>query len=300
MNPRSGTFAVAGTEPLRQLAEEHQLQVIEITPELDARKVVREALDAGLRTFVVAGGDGSVHHIAQALVNTPGILGIVPIGSVNHLARDLEIPLEWREAFEVAVSGLIRQIDVGVISGNFFLNSAMLGLHATMSEYRERFRSVHSRWRAYLKAGRLALRHFPHVSLVVEMNGRLETIRTQTFVVAVNSYDLTQAGFVAPKVTFIDGKLSVYSLSFMTRLQFIRAAAKYLRGRLGEVPGFRAVRTASLRIDTGRPVLKVSVDGELMSLRPPVQISAVPGGLLVRAQERRAEDRPADVSLRPV
>lgn len=283
LNPRAGSFTTTDESSLRTMAEENGLRVVEIRPGIDIRRIVKETLDAGLKTFLVAGGDGSVHSVAQALVGTEGVLGVVPVGSVNHLARDLQIPLDWRAAFEVALHGELRQIDVGRINGVYFLNSVMLGIYPTISAYREHFRSLHSKWRAYLKAIRLALRQFPHVTLVVELDGRVQTVRTQMFVVAVNSYDLTATGVVSPKTTFNDGRVSIYSLSFMSRWQFIGAAAKYLRGRIGDVPGFRRVRTAQLRVDTAHRKLRVSIDGELHDMKPPLQIAAVPASLLVRA-----------------
>lgn len=284
LNPRAGTFSTSDESSLRTLAEENGLRVLDVRPELDIRKVVREALAAGMRAFVVAGGDGSVHHVAQALVNTEGVLGVVPVGSVNHLARDLGVPIgDWQAALEIALKGEIRQIDVGRVNGQYFINSVMLGLYPSISEFRERFRSVNSRWGAYFKAARLALRHFPHVTLVLEHDGRMETLRTQMFVVAVNAYDLSTVGMVAPKTTLHDGRLSIYSLSFMNRTQFIRAAAKYFRGKIVDVPGFRAIRTAQLRVDTGRGHLRVSLDGELIDMQTPLQIAAVPSSLLVRA-----------------
>ena len=284
LNPRAGTFTSADETDLRTVAEENGLRVVAIHPEINVRTIVREALDAGLKSFVVAGGDGSVHHVAQALVGTDGVLGIVPVGSVNHLARDLQLPIDdWRTAIDVALRGEVRQIDVGRINGRYFLNSVMLGIYPTLSEYRERFRSMHSRWRAYAKAARLALRQFPHVVLVLELDDRVETVRTQMFVVAVNTYDLNQTGLVAPKMSFNDGRVTIYSLSFMSRPQFVRAAAKYLRGKIVDVQGFRSVRTTHLRVDTPRKRMRVSIDGELVELETPLQIAAVPSSLLVRA-----------------
>ena len=290
LNPRAGTFAAGDESSLRTLAEENGLRVVEIEPSVDVRTIVREALDAGLRAFVVAGGDGTLHHVAQALVGTEGVLGVVPVGSVNHLARDLQIPVDdWRAAFEVAIRGSLRQIDVGRVNGQYFINSLMLGIYPTLTAYRERFRSMNNRWAAYFKATRLALRHFPHVTLVVELDGRVETFRTQLFVIAVNSYDLSQIGLVSPKTTFNDGRLSIYSLSFMNRLQFIRAAAKYFRGKIGEVPGFRSIRTPQMRVDTGRRLLRVSLDGEVADMATPLQIAAVPSSLLVRGPQQAGQ-----------
>jgi diacylglycerol kinase family enzyme len=283
LNARAGTFSAADEAEFRRRAAGHGLQIVEVTRDLDVAATIRQALSSGIRKFVVAGGDGSLHYVAQALVHTDGVLGIVPLGSVNHLARDLDLPVgDWRAALDIAVNGNVRQIDVGSVNGRYFLNSAMIGITPTISEYRERFRSVHNRFLAYVKAIRVALHQFPHVTLVIEHDGRVETLRTQLFSVAVNSYDLTQAGLVAKKATFNDGRVTMYSLAFMGRLQFIRAIAKYLRGRAAEVEGFRSIRTTSLRVDTGRRRLRFAVDGEVIELPTPLQIAAVPAALLVR------------------
>lgn len=282
LNPRAGSFTAADESELRTRAYEAGLRVVDIEPSIDVRQTVREGLDAGLRTFAVAGGDGSIHHVAQALVHTDGVLGVIPVGTVNHLARDLQIPIDWRAALDRAVNGDVRQIDVGRVNGRFFLNSVMLGIYPTITGYRERFRSTHSKWRAYARAFRLALRQYHHVTLLVDLDGHLQTMRTQLFVVSVNAYDLTQVGLVSPRVSMDDGRLTVYTLSRMDRPQFIRAAAKYFRGRIDQVEGFRQIRTRQLRIDFARAKQRVSVDGELWDMSAPLQITAVPASLLVR------------------
>lgn len=282
LNARAGSFSAADESELRKLTGENGLRVVDVVPGIDVREIVRSSLGQGLRTFVVAGGDGSIHHVAQALVGTEGILGILPIGTVNHMARDLMIPVNWREAFEIAVRGAIRQIDTGIVNGTYFLNSVMVGIYPTLTDYREQYRSTHSKWTAYAKAARLAMRQFRHVTLVIEMDGRLETIRTQLFVVSINSYDLSQAGVVALKTSLDDGRLTIYSFGFLSRMQFIRAAAKFYRGRITEMDGFRRIRTKKLRVDFASEALRISIDGELIDAPPPLQISAVPSSLLVR------------------
>lgn len=282
LNKRAGSFSPDEEEDLRSRAAEAGLRIVEVTPGVDVRRTVRESLDAGLRSFVVAGGDGSIHHVAQALVGTEGVLGIVPVGTVNHMARDLELPMDWREALEVAIRGRIRQIDTGRINGVAFLNSVMIGIYPRITEYRERFRCTHSKWRAYAKAVRLALRQFRHVTLVIERDGRVESIRTQMFVVSINAYDLSESGLVPLKTSLEDGRLSVYSFSFESRRQFIQAAAKFFRGRITEMDSFRSARTGALRVDTARGRVRVSIDGEVQEIDTPLQIAAVPASLLVR------------------
>ena len=286
INPRAGSLTPAEESELRGRAAESRLEVRDIVPGLDVRQVVRDSIDAGLRRFLVAGGDGSIHHVLQGIVHTDATLGILPVGTVNHLARDLKLPADWREALEVAMHGSIFQIDTGVINGRYFLNSVMAGLYPTMAGYREQFRSTNSSWQAYAKAFQMALRRFHHVNLILDVDDLPATIRTQMFVVSVNAYDLTQTGIVMPKLSLQDGRLTVYTLSSENRLQFVAAAARYLRGHAENVPGFRSMRASRLRIDTARPQIRLAVDGEIFQFAPPIHIAAAPSSLLVRVQRQ--------------
>lgn len=281
LNARAGSFSSAEESELRTRAYDAGLRVIEIVPGIDIRSIVRSSLDSGLRSIVVAGGDGSIHHVLQPLAGTDGILGIIPIGTVNHFARDLGIPLDWREALRIATEGEVRQIDTGRVNGIYFLNGVMLGVYPTITEYRERFRSTHSKAAAYVQAIRMGMRQFHHVTLVVDVEGKLETLKAVLFVVSVNTYDLSQAGFVARKTSLDDGRLTVYSLAEMDRRTFVRAASKFMRGKIEEVQGFRRMRTTHVRIDSARDI-PVAVDGELQDFTCPLQIVAAPASLLVR------------------
>ena len=282
LNPRAGSFSAGEDSQLREMAEQRDVAVVDVDRHTDAQEIVRTGLRDGVKRFIVAGGDGSIHHVVQALVGTEAALGVIPAGTVNHLARDLGLPTDWRTAFEVALTGQLRQIDTGRVNGIYFLNTLMLGIYPTISEYREHFRKTHSKWRAYAKATRIATRRIDSVNLVIDLDGRLEAIRTNFFAVAVNVYDLSQAGLVAPKASVNDGRLTVYSLEIENRLEFVRAASRFFRGRIEGMDGFRSVRVRELRVDTVHRRLKVAIDGEPATLKAPLQVTAVPSSLLVR------------------
>lgn len=284
LNPHAGSLGPLEHAELCTLADREGLGVVEVLPRVDVTAAVKSALSEGMKSFVVAGGDGTIHHVVQALIGTEGRLGIIPLGTVNHLARDLRIPFDWREAFEIALRGEIRQIDAARVNDRYFLNSVMIGLFPTVAQLRESFRMTHSKWRAYARALRLAMRQFKHVSLVVEIEGdRVEVVKTQLFIVSVNSYDLSQAGVVSLKTSLDDGRLTIYTLSFTSRAGFIMAAARYFLGRAEKVEGFRRIRTRQLRIDSAHRRVRVAVDGEPVEFKPPLQIVAVPASLLVRS-----------------
>src|SRR6266513_2993216 len=98
LNPSSG---VKLPPELEDSARAAGLEVVRVCPDLDCSSLIRERMRDGRRLFVAAGGDGTVNNVIQSLVHTDATLGVIPIGTYNHFARDLGIPLVWREALEV-------------------------------------------------------------------------------------------------------------------------------------------------------------------------------------------------------
>src|SRR5690606_9993051 len=96
------------------------------------------ASDADL--LVAAGGDGTITALANAMVNTDRALGILPLGTVNALAKDLNIPLELEEAMDVLAANQRQSIDVGEVDGRFFLHKVVIGLIPALAAGREHIR----------------------------------------------------------------------------------------------------------------------------------------------------------------
>ncbi|MDR2566434.1 MAG: hypothetical protein LBC97_10355 [Bifidobacteriaceae bacterium] len=123
------------------------------------------AREPGVRTVVAAGGDGTVRAVAQGLAGTAVPMGIVPLGTANLLARNLKLPLiSSREALEVALTGLRRQIDVGrlsawkadgevVIDHEVFLVISGLGFDAALVSGADSGLKRRLGWSAYFISG---------------------------------------------------------------------------------------------------------------------------------------------------
>ncbi|HEX2123735.1 MAG TPA: diacylglycerol kinase family protein, partial [Thermoanaerobaculia bacterium] len=263
-------------------ARDASLEVIELSRDLDVTHEVRQRLARGVRLFVAAGGDGTLHHVVQPLVNTEGMLAVIPIGTYNHFARDLGIPLDWRAALELALTGERRQIDTGRINDRFFLNNVSIGLYPELVARREERGRDYPRWKARMYAVYTTLRKYPHVNLAIETEHRQEIVRTHIFIVSNNSYDLSGIGIEAPRSTLSEGRLSVYWLPHTPRLQLMKLVARYLAGRVREVPGFRSFRTLRMRAQSSRPQLTVGVDGEVFTFATPLVVTIVPQSLVVK------------------
>ncbi len=269
-------------DELRAASREANIEVIEITPGLDVSAAIRERMHAGTRLFIAAGGDGTIHHVMQPLVRTDASLAILPIGTYNHFARDLGIPIDWREALAVAIDGTSREVDVARINDRYFVNNVSMGLYPDLVAKREERGRDYPRWKARLYAAYVTLRRYHHVNLLIESEHHQEAIRTHVFMVSNNSYDLSTIGIESPRPLLTEGRITVYWLPHLPRLALMRFAAHYLAGRVTTAAGFRHFRTAAMKVHTPRLVLRAGVDGEVFTFTPPLVITTVPQSLLVR------------------
>ena len=269
-------------DALRAALSEAGIEVVEIAPGLDCAREVRERTRRGTKLFIAAGGDGTVHHVLQAVVHSDAVLAVLPLGTYNHFARDLGIPLDWREALEVAVNGTSRQIDAGRINERFFINNVSIGLYPELVTKREEHGRDYPRWKARLFAFYATLRKYQHVTVAVESEHHNEVIRTHVFMISNNQYDLGRVGIEAPRETLTEGLLAVYWLPHTSRWRLMRYVARYLAGRVRTTPGFRSFRTLRMRVQSSRPHLKVGIDGEVFTLETPLVITAAPQSVTVR------------------
>lgn len=267
---------------LQAAAGERGLEVITIRPDVDINATIRRQLREERRLFVAAGGDGTVHHVMQPLVNSDASFAVLPIGTYNHFAKDVGMPLDWREALEVALTGETRQIDVARVNDRYFINNISIGLYPELVRKREARGRDYPRWKARFFAAYTTLRHYPHVSINIESEHHQEVIRTHVFMVSNNGYDLSRVGIDAPRPTLTEGRLAIYWLPHLPRIALMKFAAHYLAGRVLQAPGFRSFRTQRLKVQSRHQRLHVGIDGEVFTLPTPLTITSVPQSLLVK------------------
>jgi diacylglycerol kinase family enzyme len=282
-NPSSGAkHSAAEKEQMKTSAQEAGFEVIPLTRQIDCQTIIRERMERGIRLFVAAGGDGTINNIVQSLVNTEAVLAVIPVGTYNHFAKDLQLPLDWREALAIATSGETRQIDAARVNERFFVNNLSLGLYPELVAKREERGRDYPRWRARLYAAYVTLKKYPHVTLNIESDYHHEVVRTHVFMVSNNSYDLSRIGIEAARNTLEEGRLSAYWLPHLPRLKLASFIAHYLAGRVRETPGFRSFKTAAMKAQSAKRSLSAGIDGEVFTLNPPLVITIVPKSLLVK------------------
>jgi diacylglycerol kinase family enzyme len=211
---------------------------------------------------VAGGGDGTVNLVASALVGTGKQMGVLPLGTLNHFARDLNIPLDFDAAVENLLSGSPLEVDVGEVNGRIFVNNSSLGLYPTIVHEREKRQRLGSgKWPAFVWAAILALRRYPFVSVLVSVDGKDLTTRTPFVFIGNNEY-VMELFNIGRRERLDAGELSLYMTKQMGRLGLLRLALRALFGRLREDKDFFATRSRALTIDV-RSRARVARDGEV-------------------------------------
>lgn len=244
-------------------------------------ELAREAAHDDWTVIVAGGGDGTINAVASAVIGTEKVLGVLPLGTLNHLAKDLKIPLDLEGAARILISGHTSGVDVGEVNGHIFLNNSSLGLYPTIVREREKKQRLGSgKWPAFVWAAIAAFRRYPflHVRLIAE--GKGFDLRTPFVFVGNNKY--VMEGFNVGRRERLDkGQLSVYVSNRTGRWGLVRLALRALLGHLREEKDFLALLTDELKIKTKHKRLRVAFDGEVDSLEAPLHYRVRPGVLRV-------------------
>lgn len=247
----------------------------------DIAKHAKSAVANRPRAIVAGGGDGTQNAVATAVVGTDIPFGVLPLGTLNHFAKDLDIPLDIEGAVRTIVAGHLTEVDVGEVNGRIFLNNSGLGLYPSVVREREEQQTLgRGKWPAFAWALLSVLRRFPFLNLRLQVDGH-EMVRQTPFVfIGNNEYEMELFN-VGSRRCLDAGNLSVYMPHRTGRLGLVRLALKALLGRLSQAKDFDALCIKEMRIETKRRRVHVSVDGEVALLDTPLDYRIRPRALRV-------------------
>ncbi len=226
------------------------------------------------------GTPAPINAVASVLIETDRTLGVLPLGTLNHFAKDLHIPPALGESVRTILGGTVARVDVGEVNGRFFLNNSGLGLYPMIVRHREKLqdRLGHGQWPAFLWAALSVLRRYPF--LVVRVNaGDHESVRRTPFIfIGNNEYEI--ARFEIRK-RLDAGRLCLYMARRTGRLGLLRFALRALVGKLKNEKDFDALCTEEVYIETKRTRVHVAIDGEVTVMPTPLHYRVRPGALRV-------------------
>jgi diacylglycerol kinase family enzyme len=247
----------------------------------------KQALHEGARLVAAGGGDGTINAVASVMVDSGVPFGVLPLGTLNHFAKDLGIPLDVESAVRNLATGTPVKVDVGEVNGRIFLNNSSLGLYPDIVRDREKQqrRLGRGKWPAAAWAALAALRRYPFLSMRLDVNGERLARRTPFVFIGNNAYTM-QGLAIGERARLDEGILSLYVAQHPTRLGLLRFAFDALLGRLGQERDFDVLTSPGFDIDTHRRRLLVATDGEVTEMTPPLRYRMRPGALTVLVPPR--------------
>jgi len=242
---------------------------------------MRRAVEAGCESLVAGGGDGTINSGASAVLGRGIPLGVLPLGTLNHFAKDLGIPLDLDEAAKVVLEGVVCKVDVGEVNGRIFLNNSSLGVYPAIVRLRERYRAtLGGKWIAALWAGLTVLRRSPFMAVRITADGEAIIRRTPLALVGNNEYQMAgiQAG---SRESLARGRLALYVLNAERRPGLLWLGWQILLKGAEGVKEVDLITVEDATVETRRRRLQVAIDGEVFTLESPLRYRIRPGALRV-------------------
>jgi diacylglycerol kinase family enzyme len=242
--------------------------------------------------IVVGGGDGTLGSAASALAGSNLVLGVLPLGTLNHFAKDLGVPLDLTAAIDTITTGNVLAVDVAEVNGRVFLNNSSIGIYPFFVAKR----SAEQRHRGFGKLaaiGPALVRTFKSASweaVHIAAEGTRERLLTPCVFVGNNFYDIADLG---RRRSLSSNEMCVYVLKQRTWLGLASLPFKIAFGLIDFSRDLEIYRVSSLQITSHRHAMLVSLDGEAVSMNMPLNFQIRPAALRVLApvETARAEGK---------
>ena len=281
------------TERVTALFRDHgaKTDTIVVRHGSDLTPIARRYAESGCRTIVAAGGDGTVSAVASALVGTQASLGVLPLGTLNHFAKDVGIPLDLDAAVRTIISGEPKLVDVGELNDRIFVNNSSIGLYPAIVQERAEHQSRGmSKWVAFIHAVYSVMRRVPHFHASLHADGKYDGADWTPFIfVGNNGYETTGLE-IGERRRLDTGRLWVCLAPGANRAALLKMAVRAVLGRPSPVE-LKVLEAEELWVQTGRNRrIKVANDGEVFSTASPLHYRIRPKALRVIVPTGTTED----------
>lgn len=263
-------------------------EVLLCQPRSVTTTVATVAARGDVDAVLVGGGDGTLSAAVHHLAGRKTALGILPLGTVNLLARDLGLPLRLEAALEVALSGLTRVIDVGEVNGRRYAMHASVGLYPWIIRRRDRKPIVTRMGKvtAWLSLLPRALLTAPTFSAELSHERGVETIRTHLLMVSVGP-TANGIGPLLRRAELDSGELVAYHARRTEKRALLKLALRAAAGPWPASNDIESTHSRMLTVSSSHKTLPVALDGEVASMTTPLRFRVLPRALTVLAPDPR-------------
>ena len=283
LNPQGGGAARARAA----LAGDVRVELRELEPASMADAVRAEA-ERGTPRVAVCGGDGTLSTALGAAARSPLEVGIIPGGTLNHFARDFDIPLgDSRAALDVALQGTAQPVDLGYVNGHPILNTSSVGVYVDFVRRRELLER-RLRYRVASVGAAFAVWHDPR-AFAVELrtaDGELRRVSTPLVFVGVQERVLARGAPGTLGVRRTGGARALHILVvnehalLRIRSLVFRAIARGIDGLIDddEITSYLTTRAV---VASAEARGSIAIDGELVDVGWPLRYELVPNAVKV-------------------
>jgi diacylglycerol kinase family enzyme len=293
VNPESGT-----SDKARDALEQAGLFDIRETPPQELKDRIQQAVDEGAPRILIAGGDGSIRTAVEVVAGTDVELAVLPAGTLNHFAKDHELPTDLNEAAKVAGGNFVIKTDVGRVGDNLFHGTCSIGAYVRFMRTRERLEHTFGYRIATFLAGIWTFFRMPTIAVELEVGGHKQTMRTPLVFVAVGERELkvpTLGGRVP------NGRRGLHVMAVRGRRRarlFLLAIDAFSEGvrkasRSPELDSFIVDRCS---ITMRRKKVRISFDGEAATADIPLEYHLERDVLNLVVRDPATMDKESDAS----
>jgi diacylglycerol kinase family enzyme len=246
---------------------------LEVVEPGDMESKLKTAIAGGIERILVAGGDGTIATAASLVARSGTQLAILPGGTLNHFAKDHNIPTDLGKAAIAAGAGEVIGADIGYVNDCVFLNTSSIGAYVTFVRDRERLEKRFGYTIASVFAGVMTLKDLRTFSVTFEVEGKARTFRTSLVFIGVGERELKMPTF-GNRVA--NGRRGLHVMIIRGRKKarlFTLGMAALARGtkEAAKLPEFENFLVDKCQIDLNRPQTTVGLDGELKRMKTPLE-----------------------------
>lgn len=230
--------------------------------------------------IVACGGDGTINEVASCLIGTSIILGILPVGSGNGLASNLNIPRDFKKAIDIIKKGQTTLIDAGKINESYFFSNTGIGIDAMIIKKYEN--SGRRTLVSYIKSALISSFEFKSESSIISFEE--QTISTNPFMVFIsNSNEMGYNMSLTPKASLHDGLLDLVIIPELSFVEKLVLGYYVLRNSVQKFKKAKHFLVTDIHIEIPSKIFTdAQIDGEHYKLKSnKIDVSILPHSLKV-------------------
>jgi diacylglycerol kinase family enzyme len=291
-NPKSG--GGKANDAFLAEARGRGIETIVLRPGDDLEQLARDAVANGVDVIGMAGGDGSQALVATIASEHDLPFVCIPAGTRNHFALDLGIDRDdVVGALDAFVDGYERRVDLATVNGRVFVNNVSLGLYAAIVQSDD-YRNAKMGTAAKMLPDLLG-NDFSKYDFELDGPTGVDRANPDLILVSNNVYKLSGIGGFGARERLDEGTLGIIAIAVHNASELAQLVALETAGRGPSFAGWHEWRDTELELRSSKPV-DAGIDGEALTLEPPVRFETKPGALRVRIAPHHPGVSPAAVA----